>query len=654
MSTRLSLGRRGPRRRSAAPPMSHAHMLESAAWAAADGIATAEQLALLEADPRRVALHARATCSTTPRTTSTRSGSSTAPSGPRWSPTSRPSWPGSKRPTTCSPGGRRSRRGRHRRRRPRRRGPAAGVVGGGPDRGVGGRARHRAGHGTTSCPTGSRPSAARRWAGAMHAGVAAARRRPGRGAGHPGRRSRSAGSWPSAAAWADDGVGRQRAPGSAGWRVAAVRLVARGAIVPTLPGSEAARRPHARPRRAVGRRRWSTTPSSSSSPRPCPARSPCSPAAGRRGPSPSTCSAPWSTPSSAQRRRPARAAGPAAASPHHRRGRRGLPHPARRLARSRRRSAPAPRSSKRLDRWASPVTGAGRATASSCSSTRPTRATPGSCRCSAPAPRAASCPIEAALADSRPPSRWPTSWPASSGSCPALQRPGGQRRGQVYLSQDEAWELMTVHRPAARAPPASTCGCRRCRAARPSPALRLFAEPTRRHRRRRPPAQQRALVGACSTTSSSPRPRSPAWPAEARPLVRSARQVGRARPGRPRGGRRGAGRARPTRPSSPAPRSCATRSASRARRSPAASSSTAAAGPPTCSSRRRASPTEPITTPEGFVGELRTYQAEALGLARLPRRRRARRLPRARHGPRQDADRARPPRPHRRRRARRW
>ena len=32
--------------------MSHAHMLESAAWAAADGTATAEQLALLEADPR--------------------------------------------------------------------------------------------------------------------------------------------------------------------------------------------------------------------------------------------------------------------------------------------------------------------------------------------------------------------------------------------------------------------------------------------------------------------------------------------------------------------------------------------------------------------------------------------------------------------------
>ena len=32
--------------------MTHAHMLESAAWAAADGTATAEQLALLEADPR--------------------------------------------------------------------------------------------------------------------------------------------------------------------------------------------------------------------------------------------------------------------------------------------------------------------------------------------------------------------------------------------------------------------------------------------------------------------------------------------------------------------------------------------------------------------------------------------------------------------------
>jgi superfamily II DNA or RNA helicase len=57
-----------------------------------------------------------------------------------------------------------------------------------------------------------------------------------------------------------------------------------------------------------------------------------------------------------------------------------------------------------------------------------------------------------------------------------LGRAGGLRRGQVYLSQDEAWELMTVTGPAleaagfeVRVPPLS----RR----RPTPALRLFVDP---------------------------------------------------------------------------------------------------------------------------------------------------------------------------------
>ena len=61
-------------------------------------------------------------------------------------------------------------------------------------------------------------------------------------------------------------------------------------------------------------------------------------------------------------------------------------------------------------------------------------------------------------------------------------------------------------------------------------------------------------------------------------------------------------------------------------------------------------PTEPVDAPDGFVGELRTLPGRSTRLARLPRRGRARRLPRARHGPRQDADGARPPRQHDRRR----
>ena len=60
---------------------------------------------------------------------------------------------------------------------------------------------------------------------------------------------------------------------------------------------------------------------------------------------------------------------------------------------------------------------------------------------------------------------------------PALMRPGGQRRGQVYLSQDEAWELMTATGSALEAAgfdvrvPALS---RR----KPAAGLRLFTEPT--------------------------------------------------------------------------------------------------------------------------------------------------------------------------------
>jgi len=58
-----------------------------------------------------------------------------------------------------------------------------------------------------------------------------------------------------------------------------------------------------------------------------------------------------------------------------------------------------------------------------------------------------------------------------------LLRPGGRRRGQVYLSQDEAWELMTITGSAleaagfeVRVPPLS----RR----KPSAGLKMFTEPT--------------------------------------------------------------------------------------------------------------------------------------------------------------------------------
>ncbi len=93
---------------------------------------------------------------------------------------------------------------------------------------------------------------------------------------------------------------------------------------------------------------------------------------------------------------------------------------------------------------------------------------------------------------------------------PALRRPGGTRRGQVILSQDEAWELMTTTGPALMAAgfdvrvPVLSC---RCSVA----SLRVFVNEA-----------TESVVGAnqlanvrwswCSATSSSLPPTSRGWP----------------------------------------------------------------------------------------------------------------------------------------------
>src|SRR5207244_1593267 len=53
-------------------------------------------------------------------------------------------------------------------------------------------------------------------------------------------------------------------------------------------------------------------------------------------------------------------------------------------------------------------------------------------------------PVEVALADSESTKPLAAELARLERMLPALLRPGGLRRGQVYLSQDEAWELMTV------------------------------------------------------------------------------------------------------------------------------------------------------------------------------------------------------------------
>lgn len=85
-------------------------------------------------------------------------------------------------------------------------------------------------------------------------------------------------------------------------------------------------------------------------------------------------------------------------------------------------------------------------------------------------------PVEAALADAKSNRPLSDELLRLERILPELRRPGGLRRGQVYLSQEEAWELMTVTGPTledagfeVRVPSLS----RR----KPSAALHMFTEP---------------------------------------------------------------------------------------------------------------------------------------------------------------------------------
>ena len=89
--------RRGARRSMYDP----SRALETAVWAAAEGTATADQLALLEADPRAWRLTLERLLDETEDDLDSVRQLDRGPSGTRWSPTSRRSWLASRRPTTC-------------------------------------------------------------------------------------------------------------------------------------------------------------------------------------------------------------------------------------------------------------------------------------------------------------------------------------------------------------------------------------------------------------------------------------------------------------------------------------------------------------------------------------------------------------------------
>ena len=191
-----------------------------------------------------------------------------------------------------------------------------------------------------------------------------------------------------------------------------------------------------------------------------------------------------------------------------------------------------------------------------------------------------------------------------------LRRAGGLRRGQVYLSQDEAWELMTVTGPALEAAgfevrvPALS---RR----KPSPALRLFVAPT-----------GDSVVGANQLSNVR-------WSAvfddveltaadiarlaaEARPLVRShGKWVELDRVDLKEAAAALAERAEATQLTG----AQILRQVVGLEGTPfGAGLSVEGSGWVTdLLAKASAAPAAPVTQPEGFVGELRSYQAEALG-----------------------------------------
>ena len=559
---------------------------EIAVWAAAEGTATAEQLAPLEADPRALAAHARAAPRRRRGRPRRRSASSTGPSGTRWSPTSRSSslleaaydrLVSADDPSAAIA----RRRARPARSGSRRRGRPARSSCGRPaptpspsdndalaDRleAIGGprprlehpprrAARRRRQGGRAVDPGGrvARLAGRRRRRPGDRTGVGRQRRlaRPGGGRGRAPRgpglggpdpaghqaRSRAAAST-SAVRWvpalvdhallerAGRGHARRRHRRSAGGDARAVTLDVLGAVVDAIVGDG---------------------------------------------------------------RRPARAAGAAARppAPPPRWPRRSSP--ASTARRSRRPVAAGAEVSKRLDRWASRRHRRRRATARRAA--RPARlaATPGSSRCSAPAPTARCCPIELALADSKATKPLADELARLERILPALLRPGRAAPRPGVPEPGRGLGADDRHRRGARRPPASTCGCRRCRGASRRPGCACSPSPS-----------GDTVVGAHQLSNVR-------WSAvfddveltaadiarlaaEARPLVRSrGKWVELDRADLKEAAAALAERADQP-PSSPAPRSSATPSASRA---PALAGGISgrghAAGPPSCSSGRRRS-----------------------------------------------------------------
>ncbi|MCU1356963.1 MAG: Helicase, family [Acidimicrobiales bacterium] len=269
--------------------------------------------------------------------------------------------------------------------------------------------------------------------------------------------------------------------------------------------------------------------------------------------------------------------------------------------------------SKRIDRWSKPVTGTARVRLV-VQLDPPDKGDAWFLSVLGPGAEGTLLPIEVALADGKSTKPLADELLRIERIYEPLLRPGAMRRGQVYLSQEEAWELMTARGPAleaagfdVRVPALSR--------KKPSPSLKLFTEPT-----------GESVVGAHQLSNVR-------WSvlfddveltaadiarlaAEAKPLVRShGKWVELDAVDLKEAAAALAERADKTR-----------LTGAEILRHSVGLEGTHLAGALTVDGEGWATdllqkaqdiPTEPITRPEGFVGELRSYQAEALAWLRF-------------------------------------
>lgn len=228
---------------------------------------------------------------------------------------------------------------------------------------------------------------------------------------------------------------------------------------------------------------------------------------------------------------------------------------------------------------------------------------------SGPDPDGQLVPLEVALIESRPKRHLADQLARLERIMPVLKRPGGARRGQVVLSQDEAWELMTQTGPAAseagfevRVPALS----RR----KPTPSLRLetiAADDTVVGAHQLSQVRWSAVFDDVELTASE----IAELATQARPLVRShGRWVELDRADLAEAAAALAERASKTQLTGAE----VLRYAIGLEDSPLGGGVSIAGSSWAADLLGRASEisTEPVTSPDGFVGELRSYQGEAV------------------------------------------